>query len=96
MFLDIRISDNVLEPRLWTRARLHLRHLRVASVEVLHQGAYSVGIEPGDTIHRVANVLSYDPSGEHPEVVTEANVYGEWTFLPFRQAVRALMVRDEV
>ncbi len=90
--LYVRCSDNVLERKDWTMARLEFGSDGcVVDVDILNQGVYSVHDMVGWGFPRLAKWQDYDPTGNHPEQYCEVSADGsEWDFLLSEGEVRAL------
>ena len=67
--LLLRLSDNVLDEPDWPVYRIKLEHGKIVSRTVVNQGAYGDDGTPavGDGLPKVAEWLSYEGSGTHPE-----------------------------
>jgi len=71
MKILVRLSDNVLDDKCFTKAILHVEKSVVEHVQVTHQGCYGVEDLKGKTLDYVVECANYDPSGSHPETYFE-------------------------
>lgn len=81
MYVDARISDNVLDEQEWPVVRLRFSaDRRIAERSVLRTGIYSTDGFPaiGDSLELVALWSNYDGTGSHPENYYELRVDGVW------------------
>lgn len=80
MYVDARISDNVLDEQEWTIVRLRFVDGVVADRSVVRSGIYSEDSLPavGDSVELVALWSAYDGTGGHPENYYELRIKGGW------------------